>query len=356
MKSMVMTLILMLVPVLGFAQIPEPPEELSKFTPLLGNWKGSGTARETPEGAVTDWTAVLTVKKILDGHAIQEDVKVDLGPEAPAPLLYRTLYWWDTATKHIRYFSLSNFGFGGHGTIYETADGKLIGSTTRMLMEVPTTEQVVTDVTEDGVLKLTMRRSVAGAEFFTGVEGTYKRGGKGFPDSDNTGGLALLPPPDEMAEVQKDAGAWSMKGRVSPVPGAPMMQISGRYELQPILGGHAALGTYEGAPVPGAPKAFQGVSYLAWDPHSASLMSLDLDNFGVQTISHGYRSEDGRYVYLSLGRAYGVPQVNRTLVEPDEGNDSQKIKSHRLAGGEDPDLAFEALLERVQEAEEAKAE
>lgn len=330
------------------AQVPSPPEALSAFDAILGNWEGSGKTWAGPGRELGPWTAVSTASRILDGHFVQEDVRVDIGEMAPAPIIFRSIYAWNPHTKRYVCFSMSNLGFGGFGKAYWTADRKLVSTTTRLQQGIPVTEQSVTEYAKDA-FTFRLYGSGGGGAFFLQVEGTFRRGKTAFSASQGTEKLALVPVAEQMRKLEDHWGTWTMKGKLTPMPGAPALAIAGSEEVRPILGGHAHMGIMKGDPVPGAPKAFRGFFYLAWDPEDNCYRSLSIDNFGFFLVERGYLLGERKMISTSAPVLYGVPHAIRGMGQWSEDGSEAKFASDRLAGDAPADRSFEGVSKRVKD-------
>jgi hypothetical protein len=329
------------------AQLAPPAPQLAKFDLMLGNWEGEGVVRMTADAPEQKWTSVMTVEKVLDGYFVEEDTRVDFGPEVPAPILFRTIYGWDAAREQYFYFSLSNLGFGSHGSAFWTDDGKLLVSNTSAQQGTPTTDQSAAHFMKEAA-QFRLERSVAGGPFFTHVEGRYRKGTKSFSASEGTGELAFVPPAGEMAAIRDMLGKWKYKGQISPMPGMGPFPMSGEEHLRPILGGHAYMSNIQGHPSPGAPKTFAGQFYIAWDAANRCYATLNLENYGGFTVEQGHRAGENKMVFLSSTRYYGMPQVQRLVFEWHEGKDKVKLVGDRAGGDSKVDRSLDVEYERVK--------
>lgn len=328
------------------AQSLGPPEELGKFDVMLGNWEGSGTARMSPEAPQARWTSRSTIKKILDGHFIQEDVRIEMGPDASVPLVFRTIYGFDSDTKRFKYFSMGNVGFDGAGVAYWTDGGKLVMSSTRMYEGMPvTTHWVVTFAKDEHSFK--GEQSQAGGAFFTPIQGTNRRGGEGF-SADDSQDLALLPPPGELQKLDVFTGKWKFRGTMRSLPGAPPVSISGNDEFRFILGGQALFGVARGDPIEGLPRPYRENIYMVWDTERQCYRSFSVVNFGQL---HGQRAHfqgDRKMIFLGTARYQGQPTVARMLLEWSADGKRMEMVQHRIVGDSKPDVGFEGEYEKLE--------
>ena len=327
------------------AQSFEPPKELGKFAVMLGNWEGTGTAMMSPEGPEGQWTSRSTVKKIMDGHFIQEDVRIDLGPQVPVPLVFRSIYAFDSGTKRVKYFSMGNMGFDGAGTAYWTDDGKFVMSSSKMQEGAPVTNHWVVTFSKD---KHTFKgqQSYAGGAFYTHVQGTNKKGGKGF-SADDSGGLALIPRSAETQKLKVFMGQWKFKGKMSPLPGAPSMSISGNDEIKFILGGQALFGVAKGDPIEGFPKSYRGNWYMVWDAERKCYRSFSVENFGQFHGQRAYFHGDRKLIFVGTAMYEGQPTVGRMMMGWSADGKSMELVQHRLMGDSKPDVGFQGEYKKL---------
>ncbi len=73
---------------------PKPAKELEKFSRLIGYWKGEGTAKSGPNTPTSKWTSSSYIRKVLDGHFLREDVRID-SDGWQAPLQFIQFYGYD---------------------------------------------------------------------------------------------------------------------------------------------------------------------------------------------------------------------------------------------------------------------
>jgi len=305
---------------------------------MLGNWRGSGVLRNSPDGQENAWTSIATVKKILDGHYIQEDNRLTLEGLLPVPLVFRTIYAWDRHSRRYLHFSLSNVDGGEHGILHWTPQGKMIISTTKMEMGRVVTEQAVTEVAGDS-MKTRLLRSIEGGKFFVEMEGSYRRGGEGFEASRESAAVILFPPPEEMGKLRFQLGTWRARGKYRPGPGAPLLAFQGRQEIQGILGGHAHRGILQADPPPGATKPIQLETYAFWNAGTNSFQHFELSNYGGAHVMNGYLLGKGKMVYTGAVVHGSLPILVRSLVDWNESR--IHVVGHRMAG----DLAPESYVE-----------
>ncbi len=100
--------------------MPQPAKELAKLSRLIGHFKGQGTAKHSPDQPASNWTSITHCRKVLGGHFLREDVRIDMGEEKPAPLMFRTFYGVDQNNKRFTYQSIGNMGHAEKGELTES--------------------------------------------------------------------------------------------------------------------------------------------------------------------------------------------------------------------------------------------
>ncbi len=324
----------------SFAQIPDPAPEIERFDRYLGNWEGAGTSKELPDSPPRSWTAVSSVKKVAEGFAIQEDTTIDFG--GPASFLVRNLYCWEMENKRLTKFSVTNADFGGYEPMYWVGENRLTGSVSRLVQGIPVAQRWVIDFATDSYT-IRIDRSIAGGPFFTYVDGEFHRGGEGTSHADS-GGEVLLPAPREMAVTAPAAGRWKFRGKYSPMPGIPGIDISGRSTTANILGGHCQFTVIEGAPTP--PRSYRGLTIVAWDAEIRRYASLNVDNFGAANVETALQTGARQLTYTGTASFQGTPMATRSIVAWSSDGNRAEVVGHRAFGTDEPDQFFTLTQER----------
>jgi len=321
-----------------------PAPGMSQFRVLLGNWEGSGTVWMEAGGEPQAWTAVGTVTEILGGHAVQEDMRIDLGPELP-PLEFRSLYGWDRAADRPVSFSLSNMGSGGEVTIRWVDEHTLIGVAQHVEQGEPLAERWIARFTKEGYA-FQLDQAKGSQPYFKHVDGRFRRSDERFDAQAQEASVRFAPPGTEaapMAEMKPLAGlvgSYELAGKVRTMPDAPMMDITGREDVEWMFGGTVLASHGQGDPIEGF--AWEGVGYQWWDPERACLAYLHADNMGHVATSEGRWLDEQRLIYTSASVYQGAPLVERTIVALDEKGRIKSVSSDGIHGGHAPARGFEA--------------
>ena len=79
---------------------PKPAKELEKFSRLIGYWKGEGTSKGGPDQPEGKWTSTSHVRKVLDGHFLREDLRIDgVGEGWPGPIQFISFMGYDGGAR-----------------------------------------------------------------------------------------------------------------------------------------------------------------------------------------------------------------------------------------------------------------
>ena len=95
-RSIGLFAIVLMTSVAAAQEAPPVAKQMSKCEALVGNWEGSGFVRAMPGMPEMPWTSTTTVKKILDGHFIIDQTKIEI-EGMPVPLVMTSVTGWDSA-------------------------------------------------------------------------------------------------------------------------------------------------------------------------------------------------------------------------------------------------------------------
>ncbi len=324
-----------------------PPKELGRYEKLVGNWEGDGLVRASADEDPVKWTAHSTCKKVLGGWAYQEDMRIDLAMEGAPPLIFRSYYGYDQATKQYRVMSFSNAGSPSMQRILWAEDNLIVGSQSMMEEGQSVTETWRTRFATKDLYIFRIERAVAGASPFLHVNGGMRRGGKGFEVTPSTVKLAMAAPDPAMKRLRDDSGVWILrKGSVVPMPGMAAMPVSGKETISRILGGHIQMGHIVGDPAPGSPFVYEGYVYMGWSDQDNCYKSFTLSNSGEFMVEDARILDDGSVVFVSTGVLAGQPMANRTILRYQKNGSAMHIRTTRLVGTGKPEFSFEGFFEK----------
>ena len=344
MKSMIVTA-LCAVLLAGFcqAQDTKPAEEMKKFDVMLGSWEGSGTFRESTDVEAHDWTSVQTVTPILNGHAVQEDLRIDA--RMPAPIVYRSIHAWNPGEKRYLSMGMGNTGVGSTSEFFWIDDHTLTGSMIEKKEGKVVTSQWVVTYEKDSY-KLLVRVAENGNDSFTMLEGTYRRSQKTF-SADDLEGAALAPPSEEMAAIKGLVGSWTFKSTFVDEPGAEAIEITGHERIRFILGGHALMRECDVEPSKSFPATTKVIGYVIWSPRAHYYLVLSLSNLGMVSLGKMYKHE-GSLIFIGMTAIREKPILNRSVIEFSDNGNVMEIWSEMSTGKSKTFRSEESKYERVK--------
>ena len=229
-----------------------PAKELKAFDKLLGNWKGSGSARPQP-GMNMKWTANSHASKVLGGHFVQEDVEITFeGEQAPPPLAFRNIYGFNKETKRWVFYAVSNMGTIEEKRIH-WVDGKMMygGSKTEIDMQGKAQFIVERWSTTFGKDSYTIAsyQTVGNGKPFAHVVGEFKRVKVANASFNAKKIAAMVPVAKQMGVLHKFNGTYRMKGWMIMMPGMPKTDIGATEVAGTIFGGTVLEFQLKGDPV-----------------------------------------------------------------------------------------------------------
>ncbi len=340
--------LLLLGAVPGEAQLPSPHPQLSKLNAMLGDWDGSGKRWERAGAEPVSWTARRTVSRILAGHYIQEDMRIEMSGRGPGPLVYRTIYTWDANAGCFMSLEMSNLGTVHYGPVYWTSKDRLVSTRNRTYPDFHMTEQRVDEFTPDSVITR-IWASVDGGEFFLVGEGEFAPGQTLYSAEKEAGDIALGPLAPEMKELEGQIGSWTLEMGYASRPGGPLNRGTSKREIAEFLGGHVQLSTGQSDPIPGLDRVqrFRSQSYLAWDAQANCLRRVDLSNYGSLRVAKAYLMGRNRLISIDAGISSGLAQSSRTVTTWNDDWTEVEFATDRCSGDYPPDRAFEGLMKRI---------
>jgi hypothetical protein len=318
------------------AQEPQPAPELSHYDRLLGSWESSGTVNMGPEGAASaPWTAVSHSRKVMGGHFVRTDMRIDIQGEQPGTLGFITFYGWDPERKRHVAYEVSNMGMLAETEVnWLDADTMLTVSASNHMGQ-PTVERWITKLKKDSH-ELVGEKAVGDGSWHVHVQGksTKSKDEKRVAVADL--GPFMVAPDAAMADARKLAGTYEVKGAFTMNPADPLMEFSGQETAKPIFGGTILEFT-----VSGEPGNFEGWNALAYDPAQARYRMVGLSSMGFACVQDGWRVGKD-WVFTAAGTFQGTPTVNRTTISLDETGHMAKASAQTMTGTSEPYTCFHA--------------
>lgn len=316
---------------------PQPAKELAKLERLIGNWVGSGTAVMAPGAPEMPWTATSTFKKAMGGHCLLEETLIDIGPEAPAPIVFKSYYGFDRENNRYVVCGISNMGPGAATELHLVDDDTLVTVESRLEEGKLVVDRWVTKLGKESY-SFIGHRAIADGEFFVHVKGSMKRAKTAPRGIALNATASLRPVPAEMQKLSPLDGTYKFEGEMSMAPGQPAIKISGIETLEPVLGGNVLEMHVTGDPIPGMGK-YESWAALVWNPQKGSYTNLYVNNMGQ------IGSNEGRWVGKDLVFTHsmlqkGQPTVGRVILRLDEKGGISSVSAHSIVAGGDPFIGF----------------
>ena len=323
--------------------MPKPSAQLAKFEPMLGTWSGKGVARDGAGSQSQPWTATMTIQRVLDGFAVQEDLIIEFG--APTPFLMRTIYGFDSSSQTPSAVAMSNEGhlngmgyeFDGDGILVvygidRGSDGKGTGVGRSRV-----------EFTKDSYKFVHDGSRGAGAPFVE-VEGEFKRHKGDAPKAVDVA-VAKMPLGAEMKSLGALAGAYQVSGKMLMMPGAPVMDVTGVDSYLPLYGGMIMQESVAGDPTDGMPS-YVSHAYIGWNSLTSNYDWFVFDNMGVATHMISRWTKPGtEMVAAGCMVSMGSPvSANAVITAGEQGITA--MKCHTLWGANEPMVSFDAKFTR----------
>jgi hypothetical protein len=321
-----------------------PAEGLKKFDRLVGAWEGTGKAFGPGDAEPLAWTSTSRAERVLNGHVIQENMRIEFGPGIPV-LHFRSFLGWDAAADRPVSYSIGNLGYGGRQEVRWVDDNTLVTTASHIEAGTPVVERTVLTFCEKGY-HLRIDEAKGAEPFHLHVEGEVRRVEKPGQEFGAAPASFFSPSGVEPDGVAKHAtfqgmtGTYQLRGEVVPMPGAPKMEISGTEEIALVYGG--SILTYHGRGTPKDGFAWEGLGYQWWEAERNTFVMLHLDNMGGIAVADVRRVGDRSLVSTMSFDHGGQPTVLRTVVDLDAKGHITSIRSHSTSGTADPVLSFSA--------------
>lgn len=331
------------------AQQFPPPEEMKSFDALLGSWEGGGTMYAGPEDEGFEWTGWIRARKVLGGHVVEEDVRID---SAMGSMLMRSLYGWDGERGVPWVVSFGNVG-GTVDTQLRWVDGStLVGVIAGVAGDQPFCNRWTSRVDGD-TYSFTVDYLTGTGPFYRHATGELKRSDRAFSfDSEEL--ESPFPPAEEMEDLEGLVGAWKLSGTVIPFPGMPAMEVGGSEEMSWMFGGAVLSSPYRGDPIEGFPD-FEGHTYIFWDAARECYQRVWADNMGQLTVLETRWAGPRELVGTSSRLMFGAPTVERTVLELDGEGRPARTYADRISGSGEAVRMFEGTYSPAAETAAAPA-
>lgn len=335
------------------------PDHLSKFEPMLGHWKGSGTATMPGMPGPTEWHSITTVKPVLNGQWIQSEMHLSFGDAMP-DMVYVAYYGWDANVEEYVTYSLRNTGevdIPDHVSWLE--DGSMLVVALTEQEGTPTVNRSVTRI-EGDEQEFYWEMASGTRKFTTVVEGKSTRVDEGYEigPADWSASYMPIPAPAPMQKLGRMAGEYVMTGEYSMAPGMPPTEISARETITPVFGGQGLRMHVQGDPIAGMEGMpnYESIGFIAWNPQAECFIEFYISNFGETSVHEMHFVGDTKLVSTSAKLTAGSPEASRGTVLLDETGSIKKAIMERMNAGNEPERAFTGTYEKqLEDAKEKES-
>jgi len=328
---------------------PQPAKELEKFSKLIGYWQGEGTAAKDASSPMMKWTSSSHVRKVLGGHFLREDVRID-GEGWPAPMQFITFYGYDQHKKRFINIGISNMGTAEIAEVTFQDDNTMITAGTRLHMGKRVVDRWVTKLGDGKVgtaksmfsrakISFVGHQAIGDGDFFVHVKGTVTRI-DGKPKAKIVDASASMgEPTTEMGKLKGLIGTMRFKGEMLIMPGSPMMPISGESITEPLFGGTVLKTIINGDEVQG--QAYHGWHALVWNPTDKNYVSIGVNNMGEVSVEKGTWASDTELLFTCSRPYYGgIPSVHSGVMKCAADGSVKSYTSHSIIGTHKPVKSF----------------
>lgn len=310
-------------------QAPKPAPQLKKYEPLLGVFEGSGEMFAEPGATPSKWTSQTTAQWALGNFFVEEKIRVNLGEGAP-PLVMHHFYGFDADTQSYTVYGASNKGSVEAVKLSWPDSNTLVGFSSGTSQGQAYAERWVTRFGKDGY-DMRIDVAVGGEPFHTKVTGKFTRSKTAPASFSFDDARPMVPASGELKKLDGLIGSWSVKGSMTPAPGAPAIPISGTEKISWEMGGSLIGSHTVGDPSPAMPGVnYESFAYYAWDPAHRAYDMVYVSNMGEAGKMEGRFTTDDSLVWTSDQSHMGTPSACRCIQTIKDGKIS--ITSDRLLG------------------------
>ena len=317
---------------------PKPAKELEKYSRLLGYWEGEGTSKSDPQKPTTRWTSSAHVRKVLDGHFVREDTRID-SDEWQAPLQFITFYGYDRHKKRFTAVGVSNMGTAEVSDITFQDDNTMITAATKLHQGKRVVERWVTRI-GDGELSFVGHQAIGDGDFFVHVKGTAKRvGNKPKAAVVNASHAFMAEASADMGKLKGLIGTFKFKGEMLMMPGMPMVPISGESITEPLFAGTVLQTRIIGDPMEG--HTYQGWHAIVWNPSDKNYVSIGINNIGEIASETGVWASKTELLFTCARPYYGgIPAVYAGVLKCAADGTAKSYTAHAIIGTHKPVRSF----------------
>lgn len=341
-RHLVLPLLLAVTGIAAAQEMPKPAPELQKLAPLIGSWRGTGTAEMGP-GEPSKWESQSTYAWALGNFYVQEDTVVRF-EGMPRPLVMRSYLGWDAERRRYVAAGADNDGTVAVRAIEFAADGTMVHFVDAAHEGQRHLERYTRRIDGD---VMTFAIDVLGT---TGpsaqpVQGTMKRAGQGTALALDASAFTASPAP-AMLQLGRTAGTYSVKATMVMSPGMPAMDITGQDEVQRLFDG-TIVHVHTTGTAEGSPEQYVGELFYGFDPRDNCIRAVYVSNMGeVGEMSGCFTADGSSFVLTGAPRHQGQLCVQRMTMELGPDGAMTKAVGHTLIGTAPPYESWNATYTR----------
>lgn len=323
-------------------ETPQPSPELQKLQPLIGSWRGSGTAQMGP-GEPSKWQSHNTYSWALDKFVVQEDAIVSF-EGLPNPLVMRNYIGWDNEHQHFVQAGVDN---DGHVAInrFEVVDDATFASLVESFQGGQTFFERHTVSITGEQMTFALDMMGAGLPPMRGAEGTMQRTDEPVSLTKHASPFTAVPGP-MIRRLAKTAGTFAVKATMVMMPGMPAMNITGQDEVQVWFDG-AIVHVHTTGTAEGSPEQYVGELFYGHDARHDCLSAVFVSNMGeIGLMSGTFAPDDKTLILTSAQRYMGQPTVQRMLMHLDANGAPTSAVGHTIVGTAPPYESWNATYTR----------
>lgn len=327
-RVLVLPLLLVVTGVAAAQEAPKPAPELQKLAPLIGSWRGTGTAQMGP-GEPSKWESQTTYAWALGDFFVQEDTVVRFDG-MPRPLVMRSYLGWDAENRRYVAAGADNDGTVAVRAIEFAADGSIVHFVDGFHEGLRHLERYTRRVDGDTMAFAIDVLGTTGPSAQL-VQGTMKRSGQAAPLALDASAFTATPVP-AMLQLGKTAGTYSVKASMIMSPGMPAMDITGQDEVERLFDG-TIVRVHTTGTAEGSPDQYVGELFYGFDRRDNCIRAVYVSNMGeIGEMAGCFTADNKSFVLTGALRYLGQPCVQRMTMEL--GSDGAPIRAigHTLIG------------------------
>lgn len=323
-------------------EMPAPAPELQKYAPLIGNWRGTGTAQMGP-GEPSKWDSHSTYSWALGKFFVQEDTVVRF-EGMQKPLAMRVYYGWDAENAHHVAIGVDNDGSVDKHRVEFADDGTMVQFTDSHHEGQRHLQRYSSKIDGDSMTFAIDTIGVLGPSSQP-VKGKMTRTDKQAPmalEASAFTATAAAP----IVQLGKTSGTYAVKASMVMMPGAPAMDITGQDQVKTLFDG-TIVHVHTTGKAAGSPEEYVGELFYGFDAAHDRIRAVYVSNMGEIGEMAGAFSQDGTSFILSSAMRYmGQPCVQRMVMELDENGAPTKAVGHTIIGTAAPFESWNATYTR----------